>query len=317
MPAILTENSILQTPAAMRLATSRSVRPAEELLAVCHFPPPGHALDLAVSGGPDSVALAALAAMAGVKGSIWHVDHGLRPTSAEEASAVEAFAGALGMPFHLVRDAVAGGPNLEARARELRRERIPPGAATGHTMDDQAETVLINLARGAGPRGLAGMRPGPSKPLLGIRRADTEAICAALGLNPIRDPSNQTPDFVRNRVRHELLPLIGEITRRDPVPILARSAGVFREEDDLLDFQASALDAEDAAALAGAARPLRMRALRQAVSSISGYPPDRASLERLEELIARGGRFRLQLSGGVEVQCARGKIAYRAITPTD
>lgn len=287
----------------------------EELLASCRFPPPGEALDLAVSGGPDSVALAALAAMAGVRGSIWHVDHGLRSTSADEAGAVEEFAGVLGMPFHLVRDPVPSGPNLEARARALRRDRIPAGAATGHTMDDQAETVLINLARGAGPRGLAGMRPGPSKPLLGIRRADTEAICAALGLIPIRDPSNQSPDFVRNRVRHELLPLLGEIAKRDPIPILARSAAVFRAEDDLLDFQASELDAGDAAALAAAARPLRMRALRRAVSAISGYPPDRASLERLEELIVRGGRFRLQLSGGVEVQGVRGKIAYRPLGP--
>lgn len=287
----------------------------EELLACCRFPPPGEALDLAVSGGPDSVALAALAAMAGVRGSIWHVDHGLRSTSADEAGAVEEFAGVLGMPFHLVRDPVPSGPNLEARARALRRDRIPAGAATGHTMDDQAETVLINLARGAGPRGLAGMRPGPSKPLLGIRRADTEAICAALGLIPIRDPSNQSPDFVRNRVRHELLPLLGEIAKRDPIPILARSAAVFRAEDDLLDFQASELDAGDAAALAAAARPLRMRALRRAVSAISGYPPDRASLERLEELIVRGGRFRLQLSGGVEVQGVRGKIAYRPLGP--
>ena len=299
----------------MRLAISRSLRPVEELLACCRFPPPGEALDLAVSGGPDSVALAALAAMAGVRGSIWHVDHGLRSTSADEAGAVEEFAGVLGMPFHLVRDPVPSGPNLEARARALRRDRIPAGAATGHTMDDQAETVLINLARGAGPRGLAGMRPGPSKPLLGIRRADTEAICAALGLTPIRDPSNQSPDFVRNRVRHELLPLLGEIAKRDPIPILARSAAVFRAEDDLLDFQASELDAGDAAALAAAARPLRMRALRRAVSAISGYPPDRASLERLEELIVRGGRFRLRLSGGVEVQGVRGKIVYRPLGP--
>ena len=315
MPAIVTENSIVHSTAAIRLAVSRGLRPAEELLAACTFPAAGQSLDLAVSGGPDSVALAVLANVAGVRGSIWHVDHGLRPTSGEEAAAVEEFAAVLGMPFHLVREEVPSGPNLEARARQLRRERIPAGAATGHTMDDQAETVLINLARGAGPRGLAAMRPGPTKPLLGIRRADTEAVCAALGLTPIRDPSNQSSDFLRNRVRHELLPLLGEITKRDPAPILARSAKVFREEDDLLDSEALGIDAGDVSALGAAPRPLRMRALRQAVSAISGYPPDRSSLERLDALILKGGRFRLQLSGRVEVQAVRGRIEYRRLDP--
>ena len=92
------------------------------------------------------------------------------------------------------------------------------GVATGHTMDDQAETVLVNLLRGAGADGLAGMEPGPRHPLLGLRRRETHALCAAAGLVPVCDPSNDDPAFVRNRVRHELLPLCADVAGRDPVP---------------------------------------------------------------------------------------------------
>ena len=101
---------------------------------------------------------------------------------------------------------------------------LGPDAATGHTADDQAETVLANLLRGAGVHGLAGMRAGPGHPLLGLRRAETVALCELLGLDPVQDPSNDDPRFVRNRVRHELLPLCSAIAGRDVVPVLARQA---------------------------------------------------------------------------------------------
>ena len=102
---------------------------------------------------------------------------------------------------------VAPGPNLEARARAARFAVLPADVATGHTMDDQAETILVNLLRGAGADGLAGMAPGRRHPLLGLRRLETHALCAEVGLEPVCDPSNADPAFVRNRVRHELLPL--------------------------------------------------------------------------------------------------------------
>ena len=120
---------------------------------------------------------------------------------------------------------VAPGPNLEARLRAARFSVLPDGVATGHTMDDQAETVLLNLLRGAGSDGLAAMAPGTRHPLLELRRCETHALCAGLGLDPVRDPSNDDPAFMRNRVRHELLPLCAELAGRDPIPLLARQAG--------------------------------------------------------------------------------------------
>ena len=102
-------------------------------------------------------------------------------------------------------------------------------------MDDQAETILLNLLRGSGADGLAGMEPGRRHPLLGLRRQETHAVCAAMGLEPVRDPSNDDPAFLRNRVRHELLPLCADVAGRDPVPLLARQAGVLRDEVTLLN----------------------------------------------------------------------------------
>ena len=111
---------------------------------------------------------------------------------------------------------VPPGPNLEARARSARFAVLPRGVATGHTMDDQAETILVNLLRGAGSDGLAGMEPGVRHPLLGLRRTETHAVCAAAGLVPVCDASNADPAFVRNRVRAELLPLCAAGGRSRP-----------------------------------------------------------------------------------------------------
>ncbi len=175
---------------------------------------------------------------------------------------------------------VAPGPNLEARARAARFAVLPAGVATGHTMDDQAETILVNLLRGAGADGLAGMRPGHRHPLLGLRRSETHALCGAWGLVPVCDASNADPAFVRNRVRHELLPLCAAVAGRDPVPLLARQAGVLRDEVALLEsLAAEALpDPADARALAraspaaGAAHPAAVvaRGGRRRASAVAG-----------------------------------------------
>ena len=159
----------------------------------------------------------------------------------------------------------APGPNLEARARAARFAALPDGVATGHTMDDQAETILLNLLRGSGADGLAGMEPGIRHPLLGLRRHETHAVCAAMGLAPVHDASNDDPAFLRNRVRHELLPLCADVAGRDPVPLLARQAGVLRDEVSLLNALAreAAPDPEDARAVAALPVPLARRAVRQ------------------------------------------------------
>src|SRR5439155_2730527 len=179
-----------------------------------------------------------------------HVDHGLRPGSAGEADVVRAAAARFGAAFRAVTATVGDGPNLEARARVLRYAALPPDALTGHTADDQAETLLLNLMRGAGIDGLAGMRP-QRRPLLGLRRRETRALCAELGLVAVEDPSNLDPAHRRNRVRHELLPLVDAIAERDVAAVLARQAELVRADVDLPDELAAALDPPPAAALAG------------------------------------------------------------------
>ena len=153
---------------------------------------------------------------------------------------VAAAAARVGARVERLQVTVPPGPNLEARARAARYAVLPSGVATGHTMDDQAETILVNLLRGAGADGLAGMAPGPHHPLLGLRRHETHTLCAAVGLEPVCDPSNDDPVHVRNRVRHELLPLCASVGGRDPVPLLARQAGVLRDEVALLESLSSA-----------------------------------------------------------------------------
>jgi tRNA(Ile)-lysidine synthase len=276
-----------------------------DLLRRCTFPPPGTPLTCAVSGGPDSLALLLLAAAAGCDVTAVHVDHGLRPGSAREADVVAKVAARVGARAERRRVSVAPGPNLEARARAARFAVLPPDVATGHTMDDQAETILVNLLRGAGADGLAGMRPGPRHPLLGLRRRETHALCARAEIEPVRDATNEDPAFVRNRVRHELLPLCADVAGRDPVPLLARQAGVLRDEVALLeDLAAKAVpDPADARALALADRALARRALRGWLREAAGadHPPSLAEVERVLD-VAAGRAVGTELSGGARVR---------------
>jgi hypoxanthine phosphoribosyltransferase len=266
-------------------------------------------LACAVSGGADSLALLVLAVAAGCDVTAVHVDHGLRAGSEVEAGVVAAAAARVGARFESRHVTVSLGPNLEARAREARLGVLPRDAATGHTMDDQAETVLVNLLRGAGPDGLAGMAPGPRHPLLGLRRAETHALCTGLGLVPVHDPSNDDPAFVRNRVRHELLPLCAEVAGRDPVPLLARQAAVLRDETELMDALAADAvpDPADARALARAPRPLARRALRRWLRAAEGHPPSLAEVERVLS-VAGGDAVATEISGGRRVSRSRRRL---------
>ncbi len=282
-----------------------------DLLSRCTFPPPGAALACAVSGGADSLALLVLAVAAGCDVTAIHVDHGLRAGSAAEAQVVSAAAARLGAHFAGHRLSVAPGPNLEARARAARFAVLPDDVATGHTMDDQAETILVNLLRGAGADGLAGMEPGARHPLLALRRSETHAVCAAAGLAPVCDESNDDPAFVRNRVRHELLPLCAQIAGRDPVPLLARQAGVLRDEVTLLESLAHQLlpDPADARAVARADRPLARRALRRWLRAAGDgeHPPSLAEVDRTLA-VAAGSALGTQLAGGRRVRRTGGRL---------
>lgn len=287
-----------------------------DLVSRCTFPPPGDRLVCGVSGGPDSLALLVLAVAAGCQVTAVHVDHGLRPGSADEAAVVAVAAARFGAGFRSERVDVSDGPNLEARARDARHGVLGDGAATGHTADDQAETVLANLLRGAGVHGLAGMRAGPTHPLLGLRRSETVALCDHLGLDPVRDPSNDDRRFLRNRIRAELLPLCSEVAGRDVVPVLARQAGLLAGDADLLDSAAELLDPTDAAALAAAPPAQARRAVRGWLAADGAYPPPADAVDRVLE-VARLDHRATEVPGGVRVSRSRGRLSRGPIGGAD
>lgn len=284
----------------------------EPLVTRCSFPAPGTPLDCAVSGGADSLGLLVLAVAAGCDVTAWHVDHGLREGSSDEADVVAAVAERYGARFNAVRAGVAQGPNLEARARDARYAVLPAGVAVGHTADDLAETMLLNLLRGAGLDGLAPMLRDDRnearrvrRPVLGLRRAELHKLCEAEGLAVVDDPSNADPAFVRNRIRHELLPLLDAIAARDVVPVLVRQAALLRDDADLLDELAAALDPTDARALAAAPPPLARRAVRRLLAG--EHPPDAASVERVLA-VARNEAKACEVYGGVRVRRSGGRL---------
>jgi tRNA(Ile)-lysidine synthase len=281
-----------------------------ELLTRCTFPPAGTAVTCAVSGGADSSALLVLARAAGCPATAVHVDHGLRPGSAAEADVVAALAARVGADFRACRVDVADGPNLEARARAARSAVLPPDVLTGHTLDDRAETVLINLLRGAATSGLAGIRPSPRRPLLALRRAETHRLCAELGVAVVHDPSNADPRHLRNRVRAELLPLLDGLAGRDVAAVLARQAEVLRTDDELLDSLAATLDPTDATALAAAPAALAGRAVRAWLRD--EHPPDGATVERVLA-VARGEAVACEVGRGRRV--ARRGQRLRLVEP--
>lgn len=289
---------------------------------------------VACSGGPDSVALLAVSARAGLEPIAVHVDHGLRPTGAAEAAVVATLARHLGVSSRAVRVEVSSGPNLEARARDARYEALgrvatEVGASailTGHSADDLAETVILNLLRGAGTSGLAGMparRGVVARPLLGVRRAELHALAAAVsaaaGVEPVADPTNDDERFRRNWVRHTVLPLLGAGAERDLVPVLARQARVMAEEADLLDtladevLDAAGRDEPAVAVLRSAPRALVRRALRRWL----GPPwPSLADLARVETVLD-GSRRAAEITGGVRVSRSDGRLRRGLACATD
>ena len=234
--------------AAQRVAVRRALAALDPVLAAA---PP--LVLVACSGGADSLALAAALAFeaprAGVRAGAVVVDHGLQAGSADVAARTAEVLAGLGLDPVVVRSVDVGhdgGPEAAARAAryaalgQVAAETEALAVLLGHTLDDQAETVLLGLARGSGARSLAGMpavRGVFHRPFLGdVRRVDTEAACRALGLTPWDDPTNAPGGApVRSRVRHEVLPVLDRVLGPGVAQALARSAEQLREDADALD----------------------------------------------------------------------------------
>jgi tRNA(Ile)-lysidine synthase len=212
-----------------------------------------------------------------------------------------------GARFESLTVHVGKGPNLEARARHARRSALPCGTSTGHTMDDQAETVLIRLLRGTGPDGLAAMRPGTEHPLLQVRRSETLEVTRLAGLDPLEDPTNRDPSILRNRVRHELLPLCSELVGRDVVPLLARLASLAGEDADFLCSLADEIEPTDASGVKDAPVALARRAVRSWLRGDGPYPPDLAAVERVLA-VARGEALGTEVAPGRRVRRTAGRL---------
>lgn len=203
---------------------------------------------VALSGGPDSLALTAVAANIRPTTALI-VDHGLQPGSASVAETARQQAvllGCVAAEVMRVEVGTAGGPEAAARtARYAALDAARDGAPVllAHTLDDQAETVLLGLGRGSGARSIAGMRPCDPpwyRPLLGVRRADTHAACAELALDAWDDPHNHDRRFTRVRLRADVLPLLEEVLGGGVAEALARTAAALREDTDALDALARA-----------------------------------------------------------------------------
>jgi tRNA(Ile)-lysidine synthase len=291
-------------------------------------------LVIGLSGGADSVALTdALAALDPERRPrlvAAHLDHGLRPDSPDDARFCERLCERLGIPFRagradVARRAHSDGDGIEAAARceryaFLRRVARETGAAAiavAHTRDDQAETLLLHLLRGAGGSGLGGMRHRSGdllRPLLEVSREQVLEHLRSRGLEWREDPSNADPAFTRNRVRHELLPWLESRFNPRLRETLAGTAGLLADEDDHLEAEAAGLLAAASpcdrgwslprAALCNAAPALARRALRQLVTRAAGQPPRRVQVERLLALARDPGASgrRLPLPGGREAR---------------
>ena len=290
---------------------------------------------VACSGGPDSLALAAVAAHFARRGHVdGHpvsvgaavVDHQLQPGSAEVAAATAVTLRELGLSPVQVRtvEVESTGMGPEAAARDARHAALEAAAdgtgaqaiLLGHTLDDQAEQVLLGLARGSGTRSLAGMRPARGRllrPFLGLRRADTLEICEVEGLDPWHDPSNADPAFARSRTRVEVLPLLEEKLGPGVAESLARTAAILQLDADYLEDvakdtfvrlreQSAGTISLPEEALRELAPAVRFRVIAKAAAAVGGQQPSYQRLLAAEALLRRqGSAGPVELPGGVSV----------------
>lgn len=290
---------------------------------------PGSAVVVALSGGADSLALAAAVAFEapglGLTAHAVTVDHGLQDASADVAAAAAAAASGLGLAASVVRIAVGAGGGPEAAAREARyaalaAEASRVGAAavlTGHTLDDQAETVLLGLARGSGSGSLQGMAAASAlsegvrllRPLLGVRRTTTRSACEAEGLVPWDDPHNGDPRFARARVRQRVLPVLETELGPGIAEALARTADQAREDaeafaamidetiEDIVEHAEAGISVS-VAALAANPAALRHRIIRTVVAAEFGQSLTRTQTLEVARLVTDwSGQGPLDLPG--------------------
>jgi len=299
----------------------------------------------ACSGGADSLALAAalafVAPRAGLRGGGVTVDHGLQPGSAERTTYLAALMTKLGLdPVRSIKVTVNAGAGPEAAARVARYEALDRMASEhqavavllGHTLDDQAETVLLGLARGSGSRSLAGMparRDPYRRPLLGLRRATTAAACADLGLEPWQDPHNSDFRFARARVRHQALPALEDALGPGVAEALARTASQLRADAECLDELAFAESGQlrehcsdpaglEVSWLRALPAAIRTRVLRDA-AIMAGCPHGALTAEHVERMDAlvtgwHGQRW-ADLPGGVRARRRDGKVWFTSSGP--
>jgi len=290
----------------------------------------------ACSGGADSLALAAALAFearsAGRPAGLVTVDHGLQPGSSRQAAAVAELGYQLGLDPVLqlcVQVGPSGGP--EGAARAARYAALRPLTETGavmlgHTADDQAETVLLGLGRGSGARSIAGMRPVESgfvRPLLGLRRDDTEAACAALGLPVWHDPHNTDPRYRRVRLRTEVLPLLEDVLAGGVTEALARTASQLQDDLDALRQLADRVLAEahlsdglHLAALAGQPPAITGRVLKIWAETNGAGPLTAEHVRQLSRLVTDWhGQEGTDLPGGYRARRTSGRLVL--VLPDD
>ena len=317
---------------------------------------PSHTTVLAAcSGGADSLALAGALAFeaprAGRTAGGVTVDHGLQEGSAARAAEVADVLRGLGLDPVIVRTVAVDGPGgPEAAARRARyaaldgavQELAPAVVLLGHTLDDQAETVLLGLARGSGARSLAGMAPRNGhclRPLLGLDRSTVRRACAEMGLRAWEDPHNLDPRFARSRVRHEALPALEKALGPGIAEALARTAALLRADADTLDRLADDLEAEagaetepgveavaettgdragpvlDVGPLAAAPASLRTRVLRRAALA-AGCPASALTARHVRELDRLvtdwRGQSHIDLPGSVRCRRVARRLRFEA-----
>ncbi len=318
-------------------AVARVLRTVTQTIRRHEMVRPGDLVLVSVSGGPDSVCLLYslwfLRRLLQIRLAVFHLDHRLRPGSPADAVYVRRLAARLGLPCHLrVADgAPPPGSSVEAWARDQRiahraevaREIGSGRVAEGHTLDDDAETLLIGLIRGGGMEALDGIAPVSGleiQPLIEVRRSDVEAFCRALRLRPRLDPTNEDPRFLRNAIRLGVIPEIERAVGRDVREPLARTAGLLRADQAelmrlVVDAWADVVDggwrpdvsdglALRAEPLARLSDPIAGRLIGQAIFRF-GIPATRADVRSVADL-ARGrpGR-RCDLSGGLKARRER------------